>query len=378
MLNGLQYAGRDAAPGAASQGLGLVWVRHLGINNLRNISEASVELHPGLNIFCGHNAQGKTSLLEAVGFVARGRSFRTENSRSAIRRGAPMLHARAEAGREGHFSALEVRVQPERREFRVDGQHVSPREYQGRLEAVVYSTDRLRVIRGPMRERRQFLDRSAGALWPAYRADVRAFERVLRQRNAALQEGARELPVWTERFLELGARLRLRRAEYAARLSAMLQRGFAPAGEEYEVLTRPARAAGEADARWQLAGEIQSLQRRERAVGRSLAGPHRDAVELLLNGRDAALEASSGQARSLLLALVLANLEVYREETGRNAIALLDDLDSELDQDRTHALCQAAAGRTQALVTSAHPGWAESLRSRGQLFHVSDGKVQRA
>jgi recombinational DNA repair ATPase RecF len=97
-----------------------------------------------------------------------------------------------------------------------------------------------------------------------------------------------------------------------------------------------------------------------------------------LNGRDAALEASSGQARSLLLALVLANLEVYREETGRNAIALLDDLDSELDQDRTHALCQAAAGRTQALVTSAHPGWAESLRSRGQLFHVSDGKVQRA
>ena len=356
----------------------MVWVRHLSINDLRNIGEASVDLHPGLNIFCGHNAQGKTSLLEAVGFVARGRSFRTENSPAAIRRGAPMLHARAEAGRGGRFCALEVRVQPGRREFRVDGRRVSPREYQGRLEVVVYSTDRLRVIRGPMRERRQFLDRSAGALWPAYRADARAFERVLSQRNAALQESARDLPVWTERFVELGARLRFRRAEYAARLSAMLRRGFAPSGEAYEVLTKTTGTTNEADARAHLAAEIQSLERRERAIGRSLAGPHRDAVELLLNGRDAAHEASSGQARSLLLALVLANIEVYREETSRNAVALLDDLDSELDQDRTHALCQEVAGRTQALVTSAHPGWAESLRSRGQLFHVSDGKVHRA
>jgi DNA replication and repair protein RecF len=356
----------------------VVWVRHLGINDLRNISEASVDLHPGLNIFCGQNAQGKTSLLEAVGFVARGRSFRTERAPSVIRRGAGRLQARAEAGEDRQFSALEVRLRPGRREFRVDGRPVTPREYQGRLEVVVYSTDRLRIVRGPMRERRQFLDRSASALWPAYRADLRSFERILVQRNAALQGRASELPVWTDSFVEIGARLRVRRADYAARLRRALAEGFSPARERYEVHTRPPRPRTEADARRALAEELAPLRRREQALGRSLAGPHRDPVELLLNGRDAALEASSGQARSLLLALVLATLDVYREETGRNAVALLDDLDSELDQDRTHAVCTHLASRAQALVTSAHRGWAEDLRSQGQLFHVSGGKVHRA
>jgi DNA replication and repair protein RecF len=97
---------------------------------------------------------------------------------------------------------------------------------------------------------------------------------------------------------------------------------------------------------------------------------------MLLNGRDAAAEASSGQARSLLLALVLASLEVYREEAGQTAVALLDDLDSELDQDRTHALCVGVSGQAQALVTSAHPAWAESLRDHGRLFHVSEGEAR--
>lgn len=356
----------------------MVWVKQLAVNDLRNIEQAAVDLDPGLNVFWGQNAQGKTSLLEAVGFVARGRSFRTENTPSVIRRGAERLQARAEAGENGHFTALEVQLQPGHRQFRVDGHDVTPREYHGRLEVVVYSTDRLRVVRGPMRERRQFLDRSAGALWPTYRADVRAFERVLSQRNAALQERGQDLSVWTERFTAAGARLRFRRAQYAVRLSRALADGFSPAGEAYGVATQPPLPATEEQARAALADQLEPLLPREYAAGRSLAGPHRDPVQLLLNGRDAATEASSGQARSLLLALVLASLELYRQETGRTAVALLDDLDSELDHERTHAICTDVACRAQALVTSAHPGWAESLRTQGQLFHVSGGKVQRA
>lgn len=356
----------------------MVWLRHLGISDLRNIREVSVDLHPGLNVFCGRNAQGKTSLLEAVGLLARGRSFRTEDSPSLIRRGAEGLRARGEVGRDDLFNALEVELQAGRRQFRVDGHDVAPREYHGRFEVAVYSTDRLRVIRGSMRERRQFLDRSAGALWPSYRAAARSFERVLSQRNAALQEQAPDLSVWTERFIELGVHLRHRRAAYAARLSAALREGFRPEGEEYEVRTRPDLAPTEPESRDALAAELKDLAARERASGRSLAGPHRDTVDMVLNGRDAATEASSGQARSLLLALVLASLEVYREETGHTAVALLDDLDSELDQDRTRALCAEVAGQAQALVTSAHPGWGESLRDHGRLFQVSEGEVRSA
>ena len=356
----------------------MAWIKHLAINDLRNIREVSVDLHPGLNVFCGRNAQGKTSLLEAVGLLARGRSFRTEDSPSLIRRGAPSLSAGADVGENQALTRLEVQLQPGRRQFRVDGRDVVPREYRGRLEVVVYSTDRLRVVRGAMRERRLFLDRSAGALWPTYRADARAFERVLSQRNAALQEQAADLPVWTEQFIEAGARLRARRAAYAARLSAALRQGYRPEGEEYEVTTTPAAPPVESDGREALAEELDRLHSRERGAGRSLAGPHRDTVHLLLNGRDAAQEASSGQARSLLLALALASLEVYREETGRTAVALLDDLDSELDPDRTRALCRDVAAQAQALVTSAHPGWAENVRVEGRVFHVSEGEVRAA
>jgi len=356
----------------------VVWLRHLAINDLRNIRDVSLDLHPGLNVFCGRNAQGKTSVLEAVGLLARGRSFRTEDSPSLIRRGAGGLRTRGEVSRDDRSNALEVELQPGRRQFRVDGRDVVPREYQGRLEVVVYSTDRLRVIRGSMRDRRQFLDRSAGALWASYRADARAFERVLTQRNAALRDQSPDLDIWTARFIVLGARLRQRRAAYASRLSTALREGFRPEKEEYQVTLRPEVPATEPLAQEALADEIRALTGRERASGRSLAGPHRDAVLLLLDHRDAAQEASSGQARSLLLALVLASLEVYREETGHTAVALLDDLDSELDQDRTRALCAEVSGRAQALVTSAHPGWAESLRDQGRVFRVSEGEVRCA
>jgi DNA replication and repair protein RecF len=355
----------------------LAWVERLTIRDLRNIHEATVELHPGLNVFSGRNAQGKTSLLEGVGLVARGRSFRTDHAPSLIRRGAGTLLARAAAGEHGAMASLEVELEPGRRAFRVDGRDVAPREYHGRLEVVVYSTDRLRVVRGTMRDRRQYLDRQAAALWPSYRGDLRQFERVLLQRNAALEARRRDEDAWTERFLDCGARLRHRRFLYATRLTQALAGGFRPAAESYEVrVCSPAET--EREAREALSAEVRAVLPRERKAGHSLAGPHRDAVELRVDGTDVTEGASSGQARSLLLALALASLRVYHEETGRTAVALLDDLDSELDEERAGALCAEVARRGQALVTSAHPRWAASLRPLGRIYHVSGGAVQCA
>ena len=354
----------------------MAWVRTLRIRDLRNIRDETVELDPGLNVFCGRNAQGKTSLLEAVGLVARGRSFRAEDSMSLIRRGAESLVAGADAGEEA-AAALEVQLLPGRRAFRVDGREVAPREYRGRLEVVVHATERLRVVRGSMRDRRQYLDRAAAAVWPTYRRELNEYERVLAQRNAALEARGRDEDVWTERLVASGARLRRRRADYAARLTAALARGFRPSGEAYAVRL-PGPASSEDEARAALAEELAGLRPRERAAGRSLAGPHRDPVELLVDGRDVAEGASAGQARSLLLALALASLRVYGEETGRSAVALLDDLDSELDEERAGALCAEVAQGGQALVTTAHRAWAESLRPLGRIYDVSAGAVRSA
>jgi DNA replication and repair protein RecF len=349
------------------------------VRDLRNVRRATLELAPGLNVLVGRNAQGKTSLLEALGLLARGRSFRTEQTETLIRRGASALHAGGTAVAEDRRTCLEVEIAPGARRLVVDGREVPPREYQGRLEVVVYSTDRLRVVRGPMRERRQFLDRSGCALWPAYRQAAREFERVLAQRNAALEAGAKDLDAWDERFAQLGARLRERRAIYVERLRAALRDGYHPEGESYDVVLVPAPLAGGAAAeRPRLQAEMESRRRDESRARRSLVGPHRDEVLLLVDGEEAGVAASSGQARSLLLALALATLEVYRQESGTSAVALLDDLDSELDEARATELCRAVAGRGQAVVTTAHAGWARRLAAMGRLFEVDAGEVRAA
>jgi DNA replication and repair protein RecF len=358
-----------------------LWVEWLEVADLRNIRHARVSLAPGLNVFLGRNAQGKTSLLEAVALLARGRSFRTDEVRTLVRRGAPALRAAGRAVAERRVSTLEVEVTRAgsgHRQLKIDGHEVAPRSYQGRLEAVVYSTERLRVVRGTMRDRRQFLDRGASALWPVYRQGVREYERVLRQRNAALETDARDLEAWDERFVETGASLRDRRAEYVQRLQRALRDGFRPRAESYEIVISPAIEGGLPAQREALAHELRARRRDEQRARRSLIGPHRDEVALWVNGVEAGEFASSGQARSLLLALALATLAVYREEQGQAAVALLDDLDSELDEERTTLLCQEVASRGQALVTTAHPGWARRLGALGRLFTVEDGEVSAA
>jgi DNA replication and repair protein RecF len=356
-----------------------VWVEEIEIADLRNLRHVRTGLDPGLNVFAGRNAQGKTSLLEAVALLARGRSFRTEEVRTLIRRGATGLRARGLARHEGQVTALEVELSAEGRRLRVDGREVAPRAYHGRLEVIVYSTERLKVIRGAMRERRQYVDRAAAALWPAYRQALREYERCVQQRNALLEAGGGGLEAWDERLVALGARLRHRRGCYVARLAAGLGRAFRPAGETYAVALDPAPAAdGEAGEERRLRDELSTRARDERRARRTLVGPHRDQVALTVDGAEAAEEASAGQCRSLLLALSLATLEVYQAEQGSPAVALLDDLDSELDDERAAELCTEVARRGQALVTTAHPGWAERLRTVGRVFAVEQGEVRAA
>lgn len=352
-----------------------MWVRSLQVRNLRSIAQAGLELEPGLNVFFGKNAQGKTSVLEAVGLVARGRSFRTERLAQLVRHGADGMSASVTtAGREPG-SELEVRVDQAGRELRLFGRTVAPREYHGRLEAVVYSTERLAVVHGSPRQRRQYFDRGAAALWPAYRQLLSEYERVLQQRNAALASQQAGLEAWDQRFLDTAARLRVRRAAYLQRLQAALDQSFRPAGERYTVSVSPAPQDVET-AHAALVEQGRALQGAERRRGRTLFGPHRDPLELSVDGLPAEVWASAGQARSLLLALSEAALAVYEQERGTAAVALLDDLDSELDEGRADEICRRLSAHGQLLVTTAHASWARSQSSGGRVFEVEAGRIR--
>jgi DNA replication and repair protein RecF len=349
----------------------------LGLRDVRNLREQRVELGPGLNVFLGQNAQGKTSLLEAVGILARGRSFRTDDLGEVVGRGAEGFLVRGTAAGEEGEAALAFRWTPEERTFSLDEHAVAPREYTGRLEASVYSTERLRVVHGSMRERRQYFDRAGAAHSAAYRQALRDFERIVHQRTAALQARHRAIDAWDERLSQVGGTLRARRLSYVSRINDALSTSFRPEAETYAIRAEPAAMTGASEAEHQarLAEEVRDSAEKERQAGRCLVGPHRDAIHLHVDGEDATAAASSGQVRSLLLALTLATLRVYREQTGRTAVALLDDLDSELDADRAVAVCRTVAEQGQALVTSAHTEWASRLTDVGRLYRVSAGRV---
>jgi DNA replication and repair protein RecF len=351
-----------------------VYLKQLNVRDLRNIHDADLDLAPGVNVFVGPNAQGKTSLLEAVGLLSRGRSFRTEDTRSLIRRGLPSLRTTGRIADGPDDFLLGIEVGSDRRRLYLDGHEVPPRAYHGRLDVLVYATERLRMIRGPMRERRLFIDRSASALWPTYRQVARDYERVLQQRNAALESSPASLEAWDARLVVTGGDLRARRAAYVRRLQEALQSGYRAAGEAYDVRLRPeASPATPEAAREALWCDLRARRREEIRHRRSLVGPHRDAIELRIDGVDAADSASAGQARSLLLALTLAIHEVHREERGSAPVALLDDLDSELDDERAVAICREMASRGQALVTTAHPSWASRVAGSERTFHVANG-----
>ena len=231
-------------------------------------------LGPGLNVFAGRNAQGKTSLLEAVALLSRGRSFRTDEVRSLIRTGASGLRARGLARHEGHVAALEVELSAQGRRLRVDGREVPPRATRGGWRWSSTRRSGCKVIRGPMRERRQYIDRGAAALWPAYRQALRDYERVVQQRNALLEAGGSGLEAWDERLVALGSTLRHRRGAYVARLGSGLERALHPEGETYVVALDPAPSPeGEAGEQRRLTEELAAAPATSGARGAPWWGP---------------------------------------------------------------------------------------------------------
>ena len=356
----------------------MAWVEKLRIEDLRVLRRVEIELGPGLNVFFGSNAQGKTSVLEAIALLARGRSFRTDDLATLIRHGMTRTLASAEAEGGPGRAILAVELTSDGRRFARDGRVVPFREYNGHIEAAVYGTERLKVIHGGMRERRLWIDRSASALSATYRKLAASYEKAVQQRNASLQQRSRDLSAWDEAVLDFGADLRLARSEYAEKLNRALETGYRPNAELYAVASASAPGSDKESLKRAFRLELTRSRGAELQAGRTLSGPHRDAVVLTIDGEDAARFASAGQSRSLLLALTLATLAVHEAETREPAIALLDDLDSELDESRAAGVCEAVARRGQALVTTAHPAWARSVAGCGRLFSVEDGNIEAA
>ncbi len=335
-----------------------------GFRNLAGTLRAA----PGLNVLWGDNGQGKTNWLEAIYLLATTKSFRAHQSQDFIAFGATAAHLRAEIARRAAPVTLDLRLEAGRKALFVNGKRVALSEYLGRLAVFAYGREALGVICGEPSERRRFLDRGIVSLKPAYVQALADYNRALKQKNALLRAAAEQparrgwldsLEDWNARLVELGTRLHVERAQYAALLDARLDARLFSAERIATRYLSSLEADLPATAEAFRAAMMERLARRreaELAVGHALVGPHRDDLAILMDGRDVARFGSAGQQRSALLVLTLGQLALYRERCAEPPVFLLDDLDAELDAGRVAALLDYLQDKAQTFVTTTKPG----------------------
>ena len=332
---------------------------HLWLTDFRNYTSADLAPAPdGLTAIVGSNGEGKTNLLEAVGYIATLSSFRGAPREALIREGCGSAVVRAEGEREGRSLLIEAeivsfgrdRVQVNRQALRRNA------DLLGALRVSVFSPDDLVLVKGGPAERRRYLDDALVALHPkndALRADV---ERVIRQRNTLLKQAggrlapdiASTLDVWDDQLARAGEALAAARADLVTRLEPELVKAYDQlAGRAAEVDAVYAQS-------WNgpLADALAAARQDDVRRGVTTVGPHRDDLSLRIGGLPSRTHASQGEQRSLALALRLGAHRLVTDAVGTAPILLLDDVFSELDDDRSEALlAHVPAG--QALLTTA-------------------------
>jgi DNA replication and repair protein RecF len=336
-------------------------VARIWLTDFRNYTAAELEPAPGLTAVIGANGEGKTNLLEAVGYLATLASFRGAPGDALIRSGAELALVRAEVEREGRTSLLEAELRAVGRDrVLVNRQPLKrARDLLGTVRTTVFSPDDLALVKGGPAERRRMLDDALVACAPRHDATRSDLERILRQRTTLLkQAGGRltseveaTLDVWDAKLAEVGEVLGAARAKLVARLKPVV-------GKAYDdVATAGAHVTVTYAAPWRddgLAVALAAARTEDLRRGVSTVGPHRDDLVLTVHGLPARTHASQGEQRSLALALRLATHAVVTEVTGSTPVLLLDDVFSELDADRSAALLEHLPPG-QALLTTAGP-----------------------
>ena len=331
----------------------------LWLTDYRNYEAAELRPAPGLTAVVGANGEGKTNLVEAIGYLATLSSFRGAPGEALVRVGAATAVVRAEVTTGGRTALIEAELQPAGRDRVLVNRAPlrRARDLLGSLRVSVFSPDDVDLVKGGPAGRRRLLDDTLVACAPRFDAVRSDLDRVLRQRNTLLkQAGGRASPevgatldVWDAKLAELGEDLARARERLVERLAPVV----------VEAYDRVARASSSVSlayaAAWRptgLAAALAAARHDDLRRGVTTVGPHRDDLLLGLGVLPARTHASSGEQRSLALALRLASHAVVTEVAGTTPVLLLDDVFSELDPARSAALLSALPAG-QALLTTA-------------------------
>ncbi|MFZ4985772.1 MAG: DNA replication/repair protein RecF [Blastocatellia bacterium] len=375
---------RPAGGGGGCGTIQTMRLKRLEATGFRNLTGAA-EFAPGLNILHGANAQGKTSWLEAISLLGTTKSFRTAQPREAIGHGQKETLLRGVVARGNLIKELQLQLTPSEKRTFLNGKREPVARYLSNLVTIAFTAEELEVVRGAPEARRRFLDRGIFSIHPAYLGTLTDYNRILKQKNALLRQAAESghpagsralVEPWNDQLVEFGRLIHEARVDYVARLASEINPTLFQA-EQIQI-----RYRSSLEERGDLSDYARLLRERlelrlpsELAVGHSLVGPHRDDLEILADGREIARFGSSGQQRSALLILDLAQLHVYYGVFEEYPVFLIDDLDAELDRARIGILLDYLADRSQTIVSTSKRSLADSYRNRATLLEVDAGCI---
>jgi DNA replication and repair protein RecF len=381
-----------------------VHVDHLQLTDFRNYREADVDLARGPNLFVGRNGQGKTNLVESIGYLSTLGSHRVPTDAALVRQGADAAIVRARLAYEDRSILAEVQInRTGSNRAQVNRAAIKPRELPRYCTSVLFAPEDLALVRGEPAGRRRMIDELLVLIAPRMQGVLADYDRTLRQRNTLLKTarstGARgsalsTLDVWDDRLIELGAEIVAARDHLVRRLAPFVTEAYATvAGESHDASLAGILSirGGDPEVDTELDGEVEpigvagaadafrtALERRRRDEldrGLTLVGPHRDDILFRLNGLPARGYASHGESWSFALAVKLASAAILRtESTLGDPIIILDDVFAELDESRRSRLANAVVEYEQVLITAAVFGDVPKVLA-AHTVHIESGRI---
>ena len=336
-------------------------IKKLKLKNFRNFSDETVTFTDGLNVLYGKNAQGKTNCAEAVYYLCTGTSPRCKRDKQLIRMGEEA--AELTGNFEGAYGNIEIyaKITESGREMRLNGNKISrSADMIGNVLGVFFSPRELRLIQDGPDERRRFLNVSISQLSKSYFVALLRYNKILEQRNNLLKDRDISvvydtLPVWDAQLCRYAGTIAYKRAEYMSFLAPKAKEihKTLTGREEFEISLDKKYEGSESELSDKIFKELSRNYDRDIRLGFTASGPHRDDLDIFIDGKDAKNFASQGQTRTAALSVKLAEVEVFKDILKEPPVLILDDVMSELDLPRRKKLAQYTQG-VQTILTCTH------------------------
>ncbi|MGN0719225.1 MAG: DNA replication/repair protein RecF [Anaerovoracaceae bacterium] len=362
-----------------------MYIKEIELQNFRNYEELHLEFHKNVNLILGNNAQGKTNLLESIYLCSMGKSFRTSRDSDLIRFGSEFARVKAEAKKEYYDTSVElIYSRNGGKSARLDGNRIrKASELLENLYLVIFSPEDLKIVKEEPEKRRRFIDRELCQLRPRYYEAFSSYKKVLLQRNAYLKEYTVDpsiLDLWDMQLARYGAQIMVMRKEFVEKLrdiSQEIHKSITNGRENLNLVYVPnvpvssSQDKTEEDFYKMIRSSFEN-DIRQRTTTR---GPHKDDVEFYIDDISVRSFGSQGQQRTSALSVKLAELSLIKEETGEDAILLLDDVMSELDLQRQEFLIKSLSEIQMFITTTELQDKLLETLPLGKTFYVKEGNV---